>query len=303
MKFIKVEFAPLNVPLQRRMQTFAIATTMFLLITSLILSPIISYLLIFHTKLWWLYCLYLFWCYFIDTDPCASSERRSIWFQNFKWWKYAKEYFPVNLKTGHKELHADRNYLFCCFPHGLLGCGFGFTFANNVEELRKYFPHHLFYFHTLNLNFKLPIAREFYYWLGYLPTSKKCLDYVLGKPGGGNASCLLVGGAAEALHFNPGKHKIVLKNRKGFIKVALKNGCSLVPVYGFGQNEIYEQFELDARSFVKKFQNLFKKITGISVVFFKGRGIFQYTFGFAPYRRPINIVGECHWIQIFMTSE
>ena len=37
----------------------------------------------------------------------------------------------------------------------------------------------------------------------------------------------------------PGTYDLVLKNRFGFIKVAIENGASIVPVISFGENGIY----------------------------------------------------------------
>lgn len=39
---------------------------------------------------------------------------------------------------------------------------------------------------------------------------------------------------AQSLFARPGANQLVLRKRKGFIKVALRSGASLVPVYVFG---------------------------------------------------------------------
>jgi len=51
----------------------------------------------------------------------------------------------------------------------------------------------------------------------------------------------VIGGANEAMDAVPGLHKLTLKNRKGFVKIALKTGADLVPIYAFGENELFRQ--------------------------------------------------------------
>lgn len=59
--------------------------------------------------------------------------------------------------------------------------------------------------------------------LGFRASCEKCLINILnGKKG--NGSLLLVGGTTEAFQSYPGPINIVIKNRKGFIRVALKTG-------------------------------------------------------------------------------
>ena len=52
---------------------------------------------------------------------------------------------------------------------------------------------------------------------------------------------MILGGAAEALDSRPGCQMLTLKGRKGFIRIALETGSQLVPVYSFGETELYEQ--------------------------------------------------------------
>jgi hypothetical protein len=57
---------------------------------------------------------------------------------------------------------------------------------------------------------------------GGCPSSMEGLNYVLSRPG--NAVALVVGGASESLESRPGTYKIILKRRKGFVKLALMHG-------------------------------------------------------------------------------
>lgn len=56
--------------------------------------------------------------------------------------------------------------------------------------------------------------------------------------GPGSSLTIVVGGAAEALSAHPGTADLVLKRRLGFIKLAMREGADLVPVFSFGENDV-----------------------------------------------------------------
>lgn len=60
--------------------------------------------------------------------------------------------------------------------------------------------------------------------LGLVPSDKESACYVLQKPEGGNLLAIIVGGAQEALDARPGSFTLMLKNRKGFVRLAIQNG-------------------------------------------------------------------------------
>jgi 2-acylglycerol O-acyltransferase 2 len=53
---------------------------------------------------------------------------------------------------------------------------------------------------------------------GFISADKSSISHVLAK-GTGHAVGLVVGGAKEAIYAKPGHHRLVLKSRKGFIKM------------------------------------------------------------------------------------
>lgn len=59
---------------------------------------------------------------------------------------------------------------------------------------------------------------------GICPVNRDSIDYILSKNGSGNAIIIVVGGAAESLNCTPGKNSVTLRNRKGFVKLALRHG-------------------------------------------------------------------------------
>ncbi|KAK9829420.1 hypothetical protein WJX72_005754 [[Myrmecia] bisecta] len=115
----------------------------------------------------------------------------------------------------------------------------------------------------------------------YLPTSRKS---------GGQAILLSVGGAAESLLDEPCTMDLVLKRRKGFIRIALETGASLVPVIGFGENELYCAGNLDPKSRLGRLQRQALKLLGWSIPYFYGDPLLFGSWGYVPRRVPLNIV-------------
>ena len=50
----------------------------------------------------------------------------------------------------------------------------------------------------------------------------------------GRGITIVVGGARESLDAQPRSLRLVLKRRKGFVKLAIRTGADLVPVLAFG---------------------------------------------------------------------
>jgi 2-acylglycerol O-acyltransferase 1 len=106
------------------------------------------------------------------------------------------------------------------------------------------FPQLNFFLLARDSLFWLPLMREFALLTGYRSCSKKsCISHLTTEGhdgrGSGNAIIIAVGGQREASLAKPGAMELVLAKRKGFVKVAIETGADLVPVIGFGENEIW----------------------------------------------------------------
>jgi len=66
----------------------------------------------------------------------------------------------------------------------------------------------------------------------------------------------------------------------------------LVPVFAFGENDLYKQVANQPGSRLRRFQTLATKLLTFSLPLFYGRGIFNYTFGFLPFSGPVNVIGR-----------
>eukprot|EP00012_Vannella_robusta_P002571 CAMPEP_0206186480 /NCGR_PEP_ID=MMETSP0166-20121206/2426_1 /ASSEMBLY_ACC=CAM_ASM_000260 /TAXON_ID=95228 /ORGANISM="Vannella robusta, Strain DIVA3 518/3/11/1/6" /LENGTH=208 /DNA_ID=CAMNT_0053601869 /DNA_START=354 /DNA_END=976 /DNA_ORIENTATION=+ len=141
---------------------------------------------------------------------------------------------------------------------------------------------------TLPVNFFIPIWREFILALGLIDSHEASIRAALQK------QCsvgIVVGGAAEALDAVPNKdYVLTLKKRRGFIRIAMAHGVPIVPVFSFGENDLFNQA---SHPILRKIQNLGKKYLGFSTPLFIGRGVFNYSFGLLPHRkRIVTVIGK-----------
>ena len=144
------------------------------------------------------------------------------------------------------------------------------------------------------------MARDLLLFLGICDCSRRSCDNILTK-GPGSSCMIVVGGAHEASNARPNENSLIIKKRLGFIRLALRNGAALVPVFSFGENDIWNQIDNSHGTYMRLFQDTARKYTGIVPPAIYGRGIFNYNYGILPYRRPItSVVGnpiECPKIE------
>ncbi|XP_029064017.1 diacylglycerol O-acyltransferase 2 isoform X2 [Monodon monoceros] len=246
----------------------------------------------FCTDCWLIAVLYFTWLVF-DWNTPKKGGRRSQWVRNWAVWRYFRDYFPIQLVKTHNLL-TTRNYIFGYHPHGIMGLGAFCNFSTEATEVSKKFPGIRPYLATLAGNFRMPVLREYLMSGGICPVNQDTIDYLLSKNGSGNAIIIVVGGAAESLSSMPGKNAVTLRNRKGFVKLALRHGADLVPTYSFGENEVYKQVIFEEGSWGRWVQKKFQKYIGFAPCIFHGRGLFSSdTWGLVPYSKPITtVVGE-----------
>ncbi|KAK6728256.1 hypothetical protein RB195_005723 [Necator americanus] len=286
-RFLGVDFSPLVEPWDRQLTTLGVLLYFTLTLPLAIICSILPFILIF-TSYWYILLVYGLW-YFYDRKSPQNGGYPSKWVQSWRMNKWFADYFPVSLhKTA--EFSTDQNYIIGCHPHGIIGMGFYATFASEGANKSKVFPGIQFLVCTLASNFNIMITRELLQLGGFIDCSKESIRNVLSGKKEGKAVVIVVGGAEEALDAHPSRHKLKLLSRKGFVKEAFHAGASLVPVYSFGENDIYEQAKNPKGSAVRRLQTWLKEMTGVSLPLFYGRGFFQLNFGFLPHSRPINTV-------------
>ena len=133
-----VEFAPLRIPLHRRLETAAVAFYYYSFYFGALIGTLII-LGLFFTSYYPLAILYLSWAYLIDGRTPEHGGRRSNFIRKLRIWKYFRDYFPITLvKTS--ELEPSKTYIFGYHPHGVLCAGAFCNFATEATDFTDVFP-------------------------------------------------------------------------------------------------------------------------------------------------------------------
>ncbi|XP_058906178.1 acyl-CoA wax alcohol acyltransferase 2 [Kogia breviceps] len=248
------------------------------------------YLVVF-TPYWPVTVLLLTWLAFDWKTPERGGCRFTC-IRHWCLWKQCCDYFPLQLLKTH-DLSPSLNCILTHHPHGLMSHSCFGHFATEKSGFSKIFPGITPYILTLGAFFWVPFLREYVMSTGAYSVSQSSMDFLLTRRGTGNMLIMVVSGLAECRYSLPGSTTLVLKNRTGFVRTALRHGVALIPAYAFGETELYNQQIFTPGGFVNHFQKWFQSMVHIYPCAFYGHGFIENSWGLLPYARPVtNIVGK-----------
>lgn len=213
-----------------------------------------------------------------------------------------------SLITVNKEVRKGPTYVFGCHPHGVISFGITGAFATQGISTSTLFPGIHIFLLTISLQFLIPFFREYLMAMGIGLVTKLGIMSLLKQ---GQSVAIVVGGASESLLSRPGSNSLILNKRKGFIKMAIRmvgqcqlgsTDICLVPVYSFGETNVYKVFSTAnpresktgiihaLKSTIRHVQYMIKEHLGFTVPIFWCQGLFNYDFGFLPRRKPVDVV-------------
>lgn len=281
---VKVEFAPISLPLERRLQTFSLLVAMMLFPATMLLLSVLVWSDRLHELVFARYAVaaYLVWMLGYDRTRGRRGGRPVTWVQRWRLWKYVCDYFPSSLHLT-APLDAAKPHIIGIHPHGIIGVGALTNVVMDASGQRERLGVDLRIL-TVSINFFIPLWRDLIMALGFVDASRESIAYLLER---NKSVAIVVGGAAEALDAEPGTVDLVLDRRKGFIELALQHGASLVPAFTFGENELWDTVK---EGWLLRFQRALGRVLKFTTPIFYGRGIFFYSFGFLPHRRALHTV-------------
>ncbi|KAE9006704.1 hypothetical protein PR001_g17140 [Phytophthora rubi] len=147
-------------------------------------------------------------------------------------------------------------------PHGIIVLSRIAIFGGSFEDI---FPGIKYRILGASPMFYIPLGRELCLWMGGVDASRSTGEKVLDE---GNSIVVYPGGVAGIFKTNPNSKEtqLVLKNRLGFVKLAMSHGADLVPTFVFGEKWLYDMWNPP-----KSVTSFFRKTLGIPVLVFWGK--------------------------------
>mmetsp|Transcript_9778 Transcript_9778/g.23229 ORF Transcript_9778/g.23229 Transcript_9778/m.23229 type:complete len:454 (+) Transcript_9778:1-1362(+) len=261
--------------------------------------PVLCYWCLFRapTAITMAFLCYVGWFLLLDSKAPKSGKRKfDVIRRRRQWYNFAR-YFPISLSRT-AELDPTKNYIFGYHPHGIISTGALCNFGAEATGFSTLFPGIDLRLLTLAVNFYVPFLREYFLALGVNDVSREsCITNL--RRGPGASIMIVVGGAAEALEARPNEYDLTISTkRKGFVKIALQEGASMVPVFSFGEVDVFNQWANPEGSKLRRFQKWSTSIFGISPPIVVGRALksgvlkrwFGWNWGIMPLRMPVHSV-------------
>ena len=179
--------------------------------------------------------------------------------------------FEIISETSNTNCELKPNFdlkkdqaIFTIVPHGIFPFSMGFAALPQIalDTIGGFRPV------VASATRLVPALRTIMDWLGCVDATKASVERVLSN---GERIGVCPGGIAEMFEGYPKPGRLpndecaLLKSRKGFVRLALKNNIPLIPVYCFGGNKMFKRLQLP--KIVEKISNLLR----ISIVIFFGK--------------------------------
>ncbi|KAF0700339.1 Aste57867_9152 [Aphanomyces stellatus] len=152
-------------------------------------------------------------------------------------WHLVSSYLKIDI-VREAKLDPSKQYVFGGHPHGILILNRLSTFGGHFETL---FPGIKARLLGATPMFYIPLARELSFAMNAVDASAKNAARVLNS----KISCIVFPGGSKEIFLTDPKSKettLVLSDRLGFVKLAIRHGADLVPFFAFGEKWIYNMW-------------------------------------------------------------
>lgn len=225
---------------------------------------------------------YLIYCYPVVSVTITALLVGSLWAPLRPWKAFGhnfifahwRSYFSFQLK---KEAPIpEKGSLFAIFPHGVFPLGLLLSAGCSEEAFPEHSPEAVRTALIASVFFYIPVISSMLTWLGCQPATHANVTSALQR----GTAYLLPEGIAGVFLTSRKEELVYLSRRIGFVRLALQEGASLVPVYMFGQSHL-----LDVLPGAGSYLEALSRRLRVSLMFFFGSYYFPL-----PRARPLTAV-------------
>lgn len=174
-------------------------------------------------------------------------------------WMYLSETMIDNIRKSFEikqiENIPKEQALYICSPHGLLAYSWFFHFSYCLSDWPSRSPRPLLAAHSIL--FRIPFAREIFAANRCIEASEEEIQKALEA---GHSVAIVIGGVEEMSLSGEEKTKLILKKRKGYIRLAKQANIPIVPLYAQGENELFQKEPFYIWKLVSDFLYRFTKL-------------------------------------------
>eukprot|EP00928_Gymnodinium_smaydae_P034489 TRINITY_DN24423_c0_g1_i1.p1 TRINITY_DN24423_c0_g1~~TRINITY_DN24423_c0_g1_i1.p1 ORF type:complete len:334 (+),score=40.52 TRINITY_DN24423_c0_g1_i1:42-1043(+) len=182
-----------------------------------------------------------------------------------------KSYFGDFAVHGSDRIDGKQQYFVACHPHGTLIFSRMFWRSSLLENVFQ----RPWYMLGVSAVFRIPIMRELSLWFGATDSGRSNCERLLRA----GANVVVFPGGLDEANSVDGPTQVRVRTRTGFIRLAVKHGTPVLPMFVFG--------ELDAVKALsplpRQVAHFFQKRLRISTNMFAGRYLLM------PHRVPFNL--------------
>ena len=215
----------------------------------------------FSNNTYFMYFIQYYLCFYLDKGEFTGHYRLN---DNSYIRKFLFSFFNYNnydLFVKDDTLNYNENCILSLHPHGFIPINTAinlFFLPKRKIIFDQYFSNlsERLYLGGASFNFFFPILREFYLFSGSIDCSQPNLKKYLKH---NKSIAIFLGRAREAQYSGLGSTKIIIKNRTGIFKLALETGKPIIPIFTFGENDLFTSLQINDNFFF----DLFHRLTGL----------------------------------------
>lgn len=202
--------------------------------------------------------------------PHLLQKRKWQWFINWrKFWAVVSRYYPhvirADLDTAHNSAgvaalrNPDSLFVAGWHPHGVIPVTAAWCTLSAAWRDDPVLKNVQLALASSTINHLVPHMRDMVQWTGGIEVSRASINRALDSH---ISVCIVPGGQSESIESSSSSRDITLVARhKGFIKVAVRKGVPLLPIFCFGETKLLDNVNM------KSLQRRSKKILGFPFPF------------------------------------